>query len=107
VSGWNREQRIARNERLLREHNWEVYREALEPAPGASDQDTELVLLCACGRESCKADLLVTIAEYRAAHETPHRFIVAPGHVSPEMERVIERHERYWVVEKLPAFRAP
>ena len=33
----------------------------------------------------------------------PTRFVVAPGddHVTPEIERVVQREERYWVVEKV------
>jgi hypothetical protein len=30
------------------------------------------------------------------------RFAVVPGHENPEIERVVERHERYVVVDKLP-----
>jgi hypothetical protein len=28
------------------------------------------------------------------------RFAVTPGHLRPEVERVVEKHRLYWVVEK-------
>jgi hypothetical protein len=33
----------------------------------------------------------------------PTRFVVAPGaeHVNPDIERVVQREKRYWVVEKI------
>ena len=45
--------------------------------------------------------------EYEKIRESPTRFFVLPDddHVVPEVELVVERHPRYWVVEKvsLPA----
>ena len=32
--------------------------------------------------------------------EHPRRFLVAPGHEHPELERVVERHTGYLIVEK-------
>jgi hypothetical protein len=46
----------------------------------------------------------LTQAEYEAVRTDPRRFLVAPGNVSdPEIERVVEKDERYWVVEKVGA----
>lgn len=93
-------ERQAANERLIREVNYE---KNLVEAAGA-DPGEELFFHCACGRESCDRRLCLTIADYRAAHSTPHRFIVHPEHATPEIERVVERHRDYLVVEKLPAY---
>jgi hypothetical protein len=59
--------------------------------------------VCECAFVECVLPVRVTIAEYEAIRADPTRFLVAPGdeHVVPEVERVIERYERYWVVEKL------
>ncbi|HEV8450630.1 MAG TPA: hypothetical protein VGQ45_04295 [Gaiellales bacterium] len=94
----------ARNERLLRETNWEIAEEGLNPDSGEAVDAEELVFVCACGRPSCTAELLLTVGEYRAVHELPHRFVVAPGHASDKLERVAEKHSSYWVVEKLAAY---
>jgi hypothetical protein len=35
--------------------------------------------------------------------EQDDRFTVVPGHESSEIEAVVERHDRYLVVDKIPA----
>jgi hypothetical protein len=92
---------IAENERLLREANDEIERDARED-PGLRREDVEIEFFCACGRPECDAKLLLTLAEYDAAHAEPDHFIVAPGHENPELERVVEEHATYLVVEKRP-----
>jgi hypothetical protein len=93
-------QRQAENERLIRELNYET--DLVEAAGGEPDE--ELLFYCACGREHCNRRLCLSIAEYRSAHRLPHRFILAPGHSTPRIERVVEEHPGYLVVEKLPAY---
>jgi hypothetical protein len=92
---------LAENERLLREANEEIEREARESGRVRSDE-TEIEFFCACGRPDCDAKLLLTLAEYEAAQAGPRRFIVAPGHVNPALEHVVEEHDAYLVVEKHP-----
>jgi hypothetical protein len=59
--------------------------------------------ICECAVEDCTLPVRLTVAEYEAVREQPARFLVAPGddHVIPDVERVVEQNERYWVVEKL------
>lgn len=59
--------------------------------------------VCECAFEDCMVPVQLTVAEYEAIREAPTRFLVAPGddHVVPEVERVVERNERYWIVEKV------
>jgi hypothetical protein len=47
----------------------------------------------------------MSVAEYEAVRAAPNRFFVMPddGHVWAQVERVVERTERYWVVEKVGA----
>jgi hypothetical protein len=94
---WTRQ---AANERLVREFNYE--KDLVDGADGRPDE--EVLFYCACGREDCDRRLCLSIAEYRAAHAAPHRFIVDLDHVTPHIERVVERHPKYLVVEKLPAY---
>lgn len=93
-------ERQAENERLIREFNYE--KDLVEAAGGEPDE--ELLFYCACGREGCDRRLCLSIAQYRSAHRLPHRFIVAHGHSTPRIERVVEEHGDYLVVEKLPAY---
>ena len=91
--------RLAENELVLREANEEIEREAREEERAGGLRDPELEFFCACGRPDCDAKLLLTLSEYEAVSE-PDRFIVAPGHANPEIEQVVEEHDRYVVVEK-------
>jgi hypothetical protein len=54
-----------------------------------------------CADESCTAPIELTLAEYEAVRSHPNQFAVLPGHVYPEVERVVSENERYVVVSKL------
>jgi hypothetical protein len=38
--------------------------------------------------------------DFTAAHSAPDRFMVLPGHVFEDIERVVSAHDGYEVVEK-------
>ena len=96
-----RQRRVAENERLIRETNWE---RSVEAADGGAADDEEMELWCACGRTDCSTVLSLTLREYRTAHAHPHRFVVAPGHAVDALEIVVERHRHYDVAEKRLAY---
>ena len=98
-----RHRRLAKNERLIREANWETRTLA---ADSGATADEELELWCACGRADCATRLLMTLGEYSAVHAHPHRFIVAPGHADTAIETVVEHVSGYDVVEKRPEYQA-
>ena len=57
---------------------------------------------CECADTDCAVPVSMTVTEYEAVRSESTHFLVAPSldHVVAEVERVVERHERYWVVEK-------
>jgi hypothetical protein len=59
--------------------------------------------ICECGDAECFEPIALTVAEYEDIRSHPARFPVLPGHELPAVEVVVERHERYLVVEKLGA----
>ena len=91
--------RVARNESRFREIN-----ERIEPSNAAHHWvDPPFPdWICECARPDCTVAVRLTIAEYETVRSEAAHFLVAPSdeHVVPEVERVIERTERYWVVEK-------
>jgi hypothetical protein len=89
-------ERITRNEALFRSVNERIE----EFSRGVGDDRVEF--LCECGRDGCETRIWLTPKEYEAAHGQDDRFVLAPGHEAEEIERVVERHESYWVVDKLP-----
>jgi hypothetical protein len=88
-------ERAARNESAFREANERIERrlEDLSLEHGSS------TFLCECEDETCTEVLRLTLAEYERVREHARRFVVAPGHESGPAE-VVERHDRYVVVEK-------
>jgi hypothetical protein len=89
--------RAAKNEVVLRDLN-----ERLKAYPAAGTQRfSEWV--CECADMTCQRSVELTIEEYETVRSEPTRFVVAPGaeHVEPEIERVVQREERYWVLEKI------
>jgi hypothetical protein len=59
--------------------------------------------ICECADASCTPErIFVSPAAYEAVRADPARFAVAPSdpHVFSEIEDVVGRNERYWVVEK-------
>jgi hypothetical protein len=74
---------------------------------GMGGRDDTAVFLCTCGRDGCEETLVLSIAEYERVNEQPHRFLVAPGHDAPDVDDVVAREERYWIVEVKPEYRPP
>lgn len=92
---WQKE-RIVKNEVSFRAIN-ERLEEGLRQVP-ASGQPFEFV--CECGSRECTDMVRLTLDQYEAARRHPRRFAVLRGHLFPEVERVVEEHDAYTVVEK-------
>jgi hypothetical protein len=101
-----RAEKAAHNEYVLKRFNQRINdltEELIQEGLGAESRVADF--LCACGSADCRGTIRLPLDEYDRVRARPHRFIVLPGHDHPQLERVVERHERYWVVEKLPAYR--
>ena len=85
-------QRVAMNEATFRKVN-----EAIE---GGQDRVGLVTFICECGRLGCNKLIELTRAEYEAIRADPRRFAILDGHEILEAESVVERHDRYLVVEK-------
>lgn len=60
-----------------------------------------VALRCECDKLDCEATIPVTVRAYRRIRSSPIQFAVSPGHYAPEVERIIKRHAKYWVSEKV------
>jgi hypothetical protein len=85
-------QRVAMNEATFRKVN-----EGMEIG---QDPSGLLTFLCECGRLGCNKLIQLTRAEYEGIRQNPRRFAILDGHEIPEAEAIVERHDRYVVVEK-------
>ena len=95
----DRTARAARNQTLFRQVNERI--EALNESFGLVLPIGEWV--CECANTECTKLIELTVAEYEAVRGEATHFAVHPSdeHVWPDVEWVIERNDRYWVVEKL------
>jgi hypothetical protein len=57
-------------------------------------------LLCECGDPNCFTVLELSKEEYERMKERPRAFVLAPGHASAATKDVVERTDRYEVVQK-------
>ena len=91
-----RQRRIGENEALFRSVN-----EKVQKLGGAFSTSTDtFVIVCECGTQSCMEHIELQPAEYERVRHNPLHFLIKPGHEFREAEEVIERTDRYWVVEK-------
>jgi hypothetical protein len=100
-----RHERLAINEALSREVNERVA--ALdEQAVSMWAAPSELLFefLCECSVDGgCEARVELTLEEYERVRVQDDRFAVAPGHESDQIEHVIERSDRFLIVDKVDA----
>ena len=87
--------RIGENEAVFREVN-----ETVAAVATATSVSEPIMFLCECASETCAEGVSLLREEYEQVRAVPERFFVTPGHVQPEVERVVEQHRVYWVVEK-------
>jgi hypothetical protein len=86
---------MAKNEALFRQVN-ERIEEVNENLGAGSYSD----FLCECGDDDCTAPVSMTIAEYEEVRSEPIHFAIANGHEVVDVERVVEKNDRFSVVEK-------
>ena len=98
-----RETRVAKNEATFRATNREIERVA--ESLGEQADDT-IDVICECGQPTCEELLSLTISEYDEVHRQRDRFVVVPGHVDAQLERVVRSGDRFVVVDKFGAAEA-
>jgi hypothetical protein len=83
-------------------HNEEVFKAVNEEVSDAHARDEagRTAFLCECADRDCTERVLLTDGEYRSVRADSRRFVVAPGHVVPELEEVVEHHGGFEVVQK-------
>jgi hypothetical protein len=89
-------ERAARNEEVFRGVN-----DRIEQASEQHGVETPMPYHCECDRDACFDRVDLPPARYREVVEQRYLFVIAPGHDDPRVERVLERHPGYYVVEKI------
>jgi hypothetical protein len=89
--------RVARNQALFRAVNEQIE---------ATNERFSVLLgertnfVCECADDACMGRIAITLEQYEALRKMPTHFVVLPGHVYPEFERVVYELNGFVVVEK-------
>ena len=94
--------RQAQNESLFREVNERIAH--LGEKAQAWSPDGTVEFMCECGEEGgCGRRVRVPLDVYERVRSQDDRFVVRPGHETPEIEHAVEWTDDYVVVDKIPA----
>jgi hypothetical protein len=88
--------RVGQNEVLFREVNEQIRSLADE----FSTEDGAISVICECGDSDCVERLEVRRSDYERVRADSLLYVVAKGHVFPEVERVVESTDGHDVVQK-------
>jgi hypothetical protein len=89
-------ERAARNEETFRGVN-----ENIDAGAQQHHVSAPLPFHCECARGSCLETIEVPPPEYERIVGERYRFVLVPGHEDSAIERVVERHPTFVVVEKV------
>ena len=92
-----RRRRLADNESAFREIN-ERIGERVERWHELDQTFHQIV--CECSDAEFVERIAVTPSEHRMVRRREDSFLIARGHDDPHVERVVYRHDRYWIAEK-------
>lgn len=87
---------LAVRQNVLREANERINRLRWTQAP-----EDKIGYLCECSQVDCAETVALDADAYDAVRASPIRFLLLPGHDQAAVERVVERHGDYVVVENL------
>jgi hypothetical protein len=88
--------RAARNEEVVREVNRQI-----EEGAELHGVTSEMPFHCECAQASCLEKIELDARVYEPILADRYRFVLVPTHVQPELERVVETHDDFVVVEKI------
>ena len=89
-------ERAARNEEVVREVNTQI-----EQGAELHGVESPMPFHCECGQTTCLEKVALRPLLYERILANRYRFVVVPGHAQPEVERVVEEHESFLIVEKI------
>jgi hypothetical protein len=90
-----KQRRVGATEATIRDVN-----EGIERGQWPGEEDTPVGFRCECARLGCNQLIELSVREYEEIRAHPRRFVVVPGHESPDVETVVEARPGYFIVEK-------
>ena len=94
MSDWREDE--ATNQSRFRDVNESILMDLGDPPNG---QLTD-AFICECGDGACREPIHLSRDEYETVRGESTWFAIARDHENPEIDRVVEEHSRYTVVQK-------
>jgi hypothetical protein len=88
------------NELKTRSHNQRVKKTLEHHAPDEVQDELVVDFYCECSDDTCTERIPMTFQEYDELHNSPAKFVLAPGHQSPMVEKVVKADGERTVVKK-------
>jgi hypothetical protein len=88
--------RVGLNESIFRQVNEQIG----SLNSGFGTKTPTMTVICECADGDCAERLEITVTDYEKVRADSRHFVVVPGHEVPEFETVVERNDRYDLVEK-------
>jgi hypothetical protein len=89
-------ERLGKNEAVFRDIN-----ERIESGKLPADANKRIAFCCECAQLGCTKLIELSIADYERVRAHPRRFLLAPGHEDPDVEKVVGTGLDHVVVEKI------
>jgi hypothetical protein len=86
---------VGRQQSLFRDVN-----ERINDLAGSFDPRDGIEIICECGQSGCSERFELPVREYERLRLIPTRFAILRGHEIPSVERIVEEHAQFIVVEK-------
>ena len=90
-----REERIAKNESIFRIGNERMADWEERHRGGERER-----YLCECADRECREKVELTHSQYEYVRSNSRWFVVIPGHEVPDVEKVIDRHDGWFLIQK-------
>jgi hypothetical protein len=88
-------------------HNEALFREVNETIAAARPASEVTRFICECADQGCPLTVELDRAEYERIRSNDRWFFLLPGHERSAVERVLEHHDGYLVVEKTVPIPSP
>jgi hypothetical protein len=87
-------------ELAIRATNRKVKRVIKEHIPEEEHQSVKIDFYCECSDPSCRERVSLSLDEYEKLHNKDAHFVIAKGHITPAIEKVVKNKPTMEVVEK-------
>lgn len=88
------------NQVTFKEANARIQRQVVKILPTRDKNVFSVGFTCECSRESCREQIELTIEQYHQLINNNRQFVLKPFHYETDLEKVVERHTAYDIVEK-------